>query len=203
MGMVSHGNSDVRMQALLAIQKMMVQNWLVCSSCVKAAPYLCHVCVCACICASIIMFLLLASVHYVLHDTDTNTCANIHICTHMYAQGIFRSAADRGYSIHTQDSRAALNMRTLFCVLFCSAASVMYCGHQLSIAASLQCGYYCLKCKFISINARTCTCTILYGHVQLQAAYVRRGSRCISFDFPKPCCCYGCLRDVQQCGRVW
>jgi V-type H+-transporting ATPase subunit H len=27
MGMVSHGNSDVRMQALLAIQKMMVQNW--------------------------------------------------------------------------------------------------------------------------------------------------------------------------------
>ena len=27
MGMVSHGNADVRMQALLAIQKMMVQNW--------------------------------------------------------------------------------------------------------------------------------------------------------------------------------
>ena len=27
MGMVSHGNSDVRMQALLAIQKMMVHNW--------------------------------------------------------------------------------------------------------------------------------------------------------------------------------
>ena len=27
MGMVNHGNSDVRMQALLAIQKMMVQNW--------------------------------------------------------------------------------------------------------------------------------------------------------------------------------
>ena len=27
MGMVNHGNADVRMQALLAIQKMMVQNW--------------------------------------------------------------------------------------------------------------------------------------------------------------------------------
>ncbi len=27
MGLVNHGNSDVRMQALLAIQKMMVQNW--------------------------------------------------------------------------------------------------------------------------------------------------------------------------------
>lgn len=27
MGLVNHGNSEVRMQALLAIQKMMVQNW--------------------------------------------------------------------------------------------------------------------------------------------------------------------------------
>ena len=27
MGLVNHGNSDVRLQALLSIQKMMVQNW--------------------------------------------------------------------------------------------------------------------------------------------------------------------------------
>jgi hypothetical protein len=27
MGLVNHANSEVRMQALLAIQKMMVQNW--------------------------------------------------------------------------------------------------------------------------------------------------------------------------------
>ena len=27
MRLVSHGNSEVRMQALLAMQKMMVQNW--------------------------------------------------------------------------------------------------------------------------------------------------------------------------------
>lgn len=27
MNLVNHGNSDVRMQALLSIQKMMVQNW--------------------------------------------------------------------------------------------------------------------------------------------------------------------------------
>ena len=29
MGMVNHGNSEVRMQALISIQKMMVQNWYV------------------------------------------------------------------------------------------------------------------------------------------------------------------------------
>ena len=29
MGLVNHANSEVRMQALLAIQKMMVQNWYV------------------------------------------------------------------------------------------------------------------------------------------------------------------------------
>lgn len=27
MGLVNHGNTEVRMQALLSIQKMMVQNW--------------------------------------------------------------------------------------------------------------------------------------------------------------------------------
>ena len=110
MGMVSHGNSDVRMQALLAIQKMMVQNWLVYTTwqCTQAYMPPSHI--------------------------------YTHAHTHTHAQGIFRSAADRGYGIHIQDCGAALNMSTVVCtrVLFCRAASVVHCRHHLSITASLH-----------------------------------------------------------------